>query len=350
MKKLMFFWLTLIMIGVTFMSCVDYPEFNFKDLEEEIGEEVTTTGYFLKVNGRKVADKDTVDVLIKETTLIEMFNAKGVKMEAVYRSSNQTTPITTGTICDVKYNDPGLYKVTASLVDGTNPISVWFNVYKESIYTLLVSGDTLRTGDTLKTVVGRQMKFKVVNNDHKAVKTAYDFGNGDKITSDSVTMSYEKNGVYTLKATTNGKIFSVRVEVIKESVQSIRLISSVISGTTITATLGFKSSIIPNYSSSKKTWLTGEIPGSSWNRYELSEKTTIDGTEYFKWSVTVPAGKFRVNIIQLKDGEAETVSGSFNYNGCNWGYDPESPYLKLSDYLYHFYLRIEDGKVIITKE
>lgn len=352
MKKIMFFWLSLIMIGLTLNSCVDYPEFDFKELEEEIGEEeeVITTGYFLKVNGKKVGVNDTVDILIKESILIEMFKGNGVKMEAVYRSSNQTTPITTGTICDVKYSDPGLYKVTASLIDGTESRSVWFNVYKESIYTLLINGDTLRTGDTLKTVVGRQLKCKVVDDDHKAIKSAYDFGNGDKITSDSVSMAYEKNGVYTLKATTNGKIISIRVEVIKELVQSIRLISSVISGTTITATFGFKCSTIPNYSSSKKTWLVGELPGILWKMYEMTEKVSISGTEYYKWTISGPAGKFRINWIQLKDGEPETVSGSFNYNGCNWGYDPESPYLKLSDYLYHFYLRIENGEVKITKE
>lgn len=337
------------------MSCVDYPEFNFKDIEEELEEEekvdTVATGYFLKVNGKKVSMNDTVDILIKENILIEMFKDNGVKMEAVYRSSHQATPITTGTICDVKYNDPGLYKVTASLIDGSESRSVWFNVYKESIYTLLVDGDTLRNGDTLKTVVGRQLKCKVVDDESKAIKSAYDFGNGDKISgADSVSMTYDKAGNYTLKTTTNGKINSIRVEVVKESSQSIRLITSSFSGTTITATLGIKASIIPNYSSTKKTWVTGEIPGTSWKLYEVSEKTTIDGTEYFKWNITVPPGKFRTNIIQLKDGEAETVNGSFNYDGCNWGYDPESPYLKLSDYLYHFYLRIENGKVVMTKE
>lgn len=349
MKKMMFFWLSLIMIGLT--ACVDYPEFDFNDIEEEIEEEVITTGYFLKVNGKKIADNDTLDVLIKETTLIEMFDVKGLKVEAVYRSSHQATPITTGTICDVKYSEVGIYKVTASLIDGTESRSVWFNVYKESIYTLLVDGDTLRNGDTLKTVVGRQLKFKVVDDKHKAFKTTYDFGNGDKISSaDSVSMSYDKAGNYTLKTTTNGKIVSVRVEVVKESSQSIRLITSSFSGTTITATLGIKASIIPNYSSTKKTWVTGEIPGTSWKLYEVTEKITVNSTEYYKWNITVPVGKFRINIIQLKDGEAETVNSSFNYDGCNWGYDPESEYLKLSDYLYHFYLRIEDGKVIITKE
>lgn len=343
----MIFWLSLIIIGLT--ACVDYPEFDFNDLEEE-NQEGGATEYFLKVNGKKVGQKDTIDILIEEHILIEMYNSKGFKVEAVYRSSHQATPITTSTIADVKYSDPGLYKVTATLVNGSNSCYIWFNVNKESIYTLLVNGETFKNNDILTSAVGEQLKFKVVDNEGKAVRTVYDFGNGNKVTSDSVTTTYNKAGNYGFKASANGKTIKLRIQIEKEKSNSIWLDKASFSGNTITASIGIKSAMIPNFSLSKKTWVVGDTPGNYWKMWQVSEKTIINGVAYFKWDIVVSPGKFRINVIQLKDGESETVNGAFNYNGCNWGYDPDSQWFQISDYLYHFYLRIENGKVVMTKE
>jgi hypothetical protein len=183
----------------------------------------------------------------------------------------------------------------------------------------------------------------VVDVDNKALTTTFDFGNGTKIKTDSVSLYYDKAGTYNLTATTGSKTIKLTVEVTKGSGDAIVLISSSISGNNINATFGFKCSAIPNFSAAKSAYVAGELPNASWSKYDLPEVVSIGGVDYFKWSITTPPGKFRLSWIQLKDGKT-----AFNYDDCNWSYDASSAFWNTKDYLYYFYLRIENNSVILS--
>jgi hypothetical protein len=330
MKKLWFFLFSV----MTLSSCVDYPG---------VDEPAVTSDYTVKVNGLKTKNNDTVYVALNEVTLLEMLDTHGNKVDAVFRSSNLSSSFGTGTIADIQYSAIGVYRVTVSLIGGDKTLTVYISVQKSTNYSLKINGVTFADGVTFKATTAQSLKFKVVDPDNKAVSTTFDFGNDSRIKADSTTYYYSSAGTYTFKATTGNKVFTLTMVVTKGAAEVVILISSSISGTTINATLGFRANAIPNFSASKATYVVGEIPNVSWKKYDVSESTTIGGVDYFKWNVSITTGKFRLSWIQQKD-----PSVTFNYDLCNWSYDPTSNFWNTSDYLYYFYLRIENNVVVIS--
>lgn len=337
MKKLCsFLFSAILMIGAT--SCLDYS-----GLDDE--PENVANDYFVKVNGAKVADNDTVYVAVNDIILFEMFDAKGNKVDGVFYSNNLNSAFGTGTIANIQYTATGVYKVTVNLENGSKTLYVYVSVGKTTKCTLKINGQVVSDGATFKATTAQSLKFEVVNKDCQTVKTGYDFGDGTNkiITSYSLLFSYADAGNYTLTASTEDEKITVNMQITKEASDAVVLITSSISGSTINATLGFRCNAIPNFSGNKATYVAGEIPGISWKKYDVSEITSIGGIDYFKWSVSVPAGKFRLSWIQQKDAGA-----TFSYDACNWAHDSASSYWNGTDYLFYFYLRIVNNKVIIS--
>ena len=330
MKKIMFFLFSVMILS----SCVDYSGFNESD---------TSSDYFLKANGTKMVNGDTIYIAINTTTSFEMLTPQGTKIEAVFRSSNLNSSFGTGLKADISYSSTGIYKVSASLIDSDKTISVYVSVQKSTDYTLKINGNSVAAGSTFKATTTQSLKFKVVDIDNKALTTAFDFGNGTKIKTDSISLYYAEAGTYNFTATTGDKVIKLTVVVTKGEAAAIILISSSYYQNNIGVTLGLKCSAIPNFSASKTTYVAGEIPNSSWTKYNLSEVVSIGGVDYFKWSITAPAGKFRLSWIQLKDGKT-----TFSYDDCNWSYDSSSNFWNATDYLYNFYVRVENNTVVMS--
>lgn len=330
MKKIMFFLFSVMILS----SCVDYSGFNEPD---------TSSDYFVKANGTKMVSGDTLYTVINTVTSFELFNPQGTKVEAVFRSSDLNTSFGTGLKADISYSNVGIYKVSVSLIGSDKTISVYVSAQKSTDYTLKINGNSVAAGSTFKATTTQSLKFKVVDVDNKALTTAFDFGNGTKIKTDSVSLYYDKAGTYNLTATTGSKIIKLTVEVTKGADDAVVIISANVSGSNINVTFGFKCNTIPNFSSTKSTYVAGELPNASWNKYDLSEVVSISGVNYFKWSVTTPPGKFRLSWIQLKDGKT-----AFNYDDCNWSYDSNSTFWNAKDYLYYIYLKIDNNAVIVS--
>lgn len=336
MKKMFFFWCLLAI--ASFSSCVYYTGFDDNDPI------VTDQEYYFEVNGVKVKANDTVFAAIDELVLVKLFNSKGNSVEALFYSSNLTSSFRNGTIADIQYAAVGVYRITANITGTDKSVSVYINVSKTSAYSIRVNNVITTNGANVKTTTSQSVKFKVCDVDGKAVTTVYEFGDGNKITADSVIFYYTAAGTYKFKASAAGKTFNLNIKVTKGSAPAIKLISATISGSTINASLGFRCNAIPSFSAAKKTYVVGEIPNTPWKKYEVSETVTIGDASYFKWNVSVPVGKFRLSWIQQKD-----ESQSFNYDLCNWAYDTSSEFLDLNDYLYVFYFKIENGNVIMSK-
>lgn len=332
MKKVIFFLLSVL----TLSSCVDYS-----GLENE--PTVIATDYFLKVNGNKVSENDVVYVTVNEINLLEMFDVKGQKVSAVFFSDNLTSAFATGTIADITYSTLGVYRVTAKLPDASKTITVYLSVLKSTNYNLKINNGITANNSKVTVSTNQSLKFKVIDSDGKTVKANFDFGNGDKITADSTTMYYANPGTYVMKAEVASKTITVTFTVVKGVSEAVVLISSTISGSTINAVLGFRCNAIPSFSSSKATYVAGETPNASWKKYDVTDVVNVGDASYFKWSVSVPAGKFRLSWIQQKDPNV-----AFNYDLCNWAQDSGSKFWNTTDYLFVFYLRIEGSNVILS--
>lgn len=336
MEKTMFFLWSLVIISAT--SCVDYTGF------DDQSPVINSGDYYLKVNGSPVKSNDTVYVTLNQINLLEMFSPGGEKVSGVFYSINLTSAFAVGTIADITYTSVGTYRVTAKLPDGSKSVSVYLSVVKSTNYNLKVNDVVTSNGSTINTTTTQSLKFKVVDSDGKAVKTSYDFGNGDKVTADSTTTSYASAGTYTMKAVVAEKTIIVTIKVTKGAAEAVILLNSVVFNSMINATFGFRCDAIPSYSTTKATYVVGDYPGISWKKFDLTEVVEVAGVKYFKWNIGVPAGAFRLSWIQQKD-----PSAAFNYDLCNWAYDTSSAYWDASDFLFHFYLRIVDGKAVLSK-
>lgn len=333
MKKLCFFLFSVVLM-VSTSSCLNYSS---------LDDELENTDYFIRVNGNKVAGNDTAYVAMNDVVTIQMFDAKGQKVSAVYFSDNLTSAFATGTIADITYSATGVYRVTAKLPDGSKTISVYLSVLKSTNYILKINGNTVANGATLNFTTTQSLKFKVIDTDGKVVKTNFDFGDGNKITADSATIYYTNTGTYTMKAESSSKTITATIKVTKGTAESIVLINSSMAGNNINATLGFKCSLIPNFSASKTTYVVGATPSVSWNKYIVSDVVNIGGEDYLKWNVYFSPGKFRLSWIQQKN-----QNEAFNYDLCNWAYDTSSVFWNGTDYLFVFYIKVENGNIILS--
>lgn len=171
---------------------------------------------------------------------------------------------------------------------------------------------------------GANTSIKVANIDGTVITAYMDLGNGTKLTTNNATVAYAV-GTYTVSASIGNTTITKKIEVTKSVIvdpakpESIVLISSSVSGSTINAILGLRCGAINNFSSTKTTYVAGEILSVNWKDYQLSEVVTINGVNYFKWSVSAPAGKYRMSWVQMRDGGTELYKG-------NWANDLNSLY------------------------
>jgi len=331
MKKIMFFLLSVILMVGTY-SCIDYSTENADCYD------------YLTVNAKKIATGDTITVAVNDYVLLEIFDANQTRLNGTFYSSNLSAPFGTGKLGSITYSNTGIYKITVTTSDVAREFLVYIKVVTSTDYTLKINGNSITNGSTFKATTVQSLMFKVVDANGKVITTNFDFGNGSKIKADSTSLYYADAGTYKFTANSNGRVILITIEVTKATTDAIVLISSSISGGTINATLGLRCSTIPNFSSSKITYVAGEYTGFGWNKYIVSDVANIGGIDYFKWSVNVIGGsRFRLSWIQLKDGQT-----SFSYDGCNWSYDTSSIFWGASDYLYYFYLRIVNNTVVLS--
>jgi len=328
MKRKWFFIFGLGLLALSFLtSCVGFEE------------DASSGKYTLYLNDSPVTG-DSVYFVVGTNVTAKVLDASGNQVLAVFDFGNGSK--LSGNQTNNQYQTAGKYKLTATVADEV--ISANIVISKVLKFTLKINNNAIDNGSTFKTTKGMPLTFKVVNADGKALTTSFDFGNSSKITADSATISYD-TGSYELKAVTGKNTITAKIEVAKASSESIILLSSTISGSTINAVFGLKCSLISNVSFSKDTYVSGEIPGQYWKDYKIvpTDTTRIDGVPYFKWSVNAPAGKYRFSWIQLKDGQTQ-----FSYNNCNWANDLGSKYWSTTDGLFVFYSKINNGKAIIS--
>jgi len=299
---------------------------------------VTPSGFRWNLNGS--VSHDTVYYNVDQVVLAEILDDAGQKVSAEFNFGNSNLPVFGNQAAD-KYTKEGVYKLTASIKTSMPLIKLTITVIvkKASVYSLKINDQKMEDGATFKTTEGALLNFRVQNSDGKNFVVAFDFGDGDKIATDSIKKAYKTAGSYKLTAALSGKTLTATIEVTKVATESIMLISSSVSGSNITAVLGLRCSDIYQVSLTKDTYVAGEIPGTNWKNYKLAETTTIGGADYFKWTVTAPAGKFRLGWVQMKTG------GTDLYKDGNWSYNFSSVYFSNNDGLFIFYLKVENGVV-----
>jgi len=303
-------------------SCVDF-------------EDKSSERYTLYLNDSPVI-ADSVYYVINQDIKAKVLDASGNEVSAAFDFGNGTK--ISGTAVTAKYVGVGKYKLTITTADKI--ISTNIVISKALKFTLKINNSAVDNNSIFKTNDGTPLTFKIIDTDGKALKTDFDLGNGTKILTDSVTISYTA-GSYDFKAVTGSNTITIKIEVAKANSEAIVLISTSISGSTISAILGLKCSLISDVSLSKETYVAGEIPTKSWQDYKIIETTIIGGINYFKWNISAPAGKYRLSWIQLKNGQTE-----FSYDNCNWANDLKSIFW--SDGLFVFYLKIDNGAVKIS--
>ena len=321
MKKILFFFLLAL---VSLNSCVD--------MNDPVEENST---YMLELNGVKYHDGDTVKCLVNQNFRVALLE-NGIASQAYFVFGNSDTNVS-GYQAFITYDKVGTYTLTAES-SSKKMIKVHVAVGTAQVYTLKINNQTVSNDSTFKTVTGTKLGFKVVGSDGKKVDAAYDFGNGQKINTDTVATSYAK-GNYVLKVTVGSTTIKVNVIVSDEenSGEAIVLISSTISGSTIDAVIGLRCSAINSVDTTKTIYVSGEIPNSYWKDYNIGHTVVIiNKIPYFKWNVVSVAGSYRMSWIQLKAGKTE-----FKYDNCTWANISSSKYW--SDGLFKFTTYIENG-------
>ena len=310
----------------------------------EVAEPVVPV-YTLKINGQVVANGATYKTTEKVSLALKTVNADGVTEVVTYNFGDNTSE-TTDNAAKV-YNTAGTYRITISKGSATLQTA---NIEvaplaKPDTYSFRINNLDI-SSETAYLVEGALTSIKVVDKDAIPVMAEINFGDGSpKVTSKDASHSYAV-GIYTLSASIGDKAISKRIEVTKPvdpvKPESVILISSSISGTTINAVLGLRCNAINSFSSAKTTYVAGEIPGVNWMDYPLSEIVTIDGVKYFKWSVSAPAGSYRMSWVQMRDGVTELYKG-------HWANDLNSMYWNVSEGLFLFKLSIDGNTVKLTK-
>lgn len=296
-----------------------------------LGTELPITGEAgFKVNGEVFAPSDTVYFLTKETATFELLIG-GKKISPAWHFSE---PQNETSLLGLTFNQQGKFKLTATVAEK----NYFLNVFVADEYQLKVND---QSADLIQVAKGEELKFKVSSSLGGDIYSSFNLGDDRQIQGYQPKASYNDYGSYTVKAKFKNRQLSMVVKVVKVSEPAIILLESRVDNGFIYGTLGLKASVLPNWTPNKKTYVSGEIPGAYWKDYEITERETINETAYFKFKFSSLPGKFRLSWIQLKDGYTK-----FNYDDCNWAWDPTSPYWT-TDYLFVFYIRIENGKAVI---
>ncbi|MFZ2310484.1 MAG: PKD domain-containing protein [Patescibacteria group bacterium] len=325
----------------TYQVQVDVDAFTLKAKIEVTKTDVPV--YTLKINDRLVGT--TFGTVEGNPVSFKIVNSLGTAIVASYNFGDNTSETTNN--ASKTYTKAGTYQVTVS--NGSTVLAsitiIVDPLPKPEIYDFRING--LSISGTAYLVEGAVTSIKVVNIDGTAITAYMDLGNGTKLTTNNATVSYLA-GIYTISASIGNTTITKKVEVTKSVIvdpikpESIVLISSSISGSTINAILGLRCDAINNVSLTKDTYVAGEIPGVNWKDYKLSETVLIDGVRYYKWTVSSPAGKFRMSWLQMKDG------GTDLYKNGSWANDLKSLFFNSSEGLFIFYLRIENNIVKLT--
>jgi hypothetical protein len=310
--------------------------------------EVTKTEvpvYTLKINNQVYASGSTYNTVEGTPVSFKTVNSLGSAVIVSYNFGDNTSETTDN--ASKIYSKAGTYQLTIS--NGSTVLATASIVVavlpKPDTYDFRINGLTI-TG-TAYLVEGASTSIKVVNIDGTPITAYFDLGNGTKLTTNNATVAYVA-GTYTVSASIGNTTITKKIEVTKSVIvdpvkpESIVLISSSISGSTINAILGLRCSAINNFSSAKTTYVAGEIPGVNWKDYQLSEIVTINDVKYFKWSVSAPAGKYRMSWVQMRDGGTELYKG-------NWANDLNSLYWNVGEGLFLFNLSIDGSSAKLTK-
>ena len=304
--------------------------------------------YTFKVNGVVTSSGSTVDVIAGSSVLFQILDVNGVAQNATFESGNGNT--VTGSSSNAVYS---LGNYTAKATIGTTVFTVTIRASSASLtpYTLKMNGLTV-TGNSVSIVEGAVTTFQLTDASGNPVVSNFDFGNGTIANSVLTPSIIYVSGAYVFKASANGQTLTLNVTVSKQiitpSTESIILISSTVSNGLISAVFGLRCSDINAVSLSKKSYVAGEIPNTTWTNYELSEIMSINGINYYKWTVTAAPGKFRMSWVQMKDG------GTDLYKDGTWAYNTNSSYFvsNTNESLYYFWTKINtnDNTVYISNK
>lgn len=322
MKKVFLFFLTA--LAISFSACVD--------MNDPVEENST---YLLELNGTKYHNGDTIKCLTGQNFRVSLLE-NGIASQATFIFGNGASDIS-GYQAFVTYSGNGTYTLRAE--KGAIITRVYIVVGALPTYTLKINNQTVGNDSTFRIMTGTKLGFKVVDADGRKMDVAYDFGNGQKVTTDSVAITYAK-GTYVLKAVVGSTTIRANIIVSDEetSGEAIILISASTSNTTVNAVIGLRCNAIAGIDTTKDVYVAGEIPGVSWRDYNIGHKIVyINKTPYFKWEITAVTGNFRLSFIQLKSGKTE-----FKYDNCTWAYVPASKYWNVEG-LFRFTTYIEGG-------
>jgi hypothetical protein len=327
----------------TYQVQVDVDAFTLKAKIEVTKTEVPV--YTLKINNQVYASGSTFNTVEGTPVSFKTVNSLGAAVIVSYNFGDNTSETTDN--ASKTYSKAGTYQVTIS--NGSTVLATASIVVavlpKPDTYDFRING--LAISGTAYLVEGASTSIKVVNIDGTAITAYMDLGNGTKLTTNNATVTYVA-GTYTVSASIGNTTITKKIEVTKSIIvdpvkpESIVLISSSISGSTINAILGLRCSAINNFSAAKTTYVAGEIPGVNWKDYQLSEVVTINDVKYFKWSVSAPAGKYRMSWVQMRDGGTELYKG-------NWANDLNSLYWNVGEGLFLFNLSIDGNVAKLTK-
>ena len=321
------FSLFLVAVAISLSACIE-------DIEPK-------TVYQAELNGVKYENGDSIYCPVGQNFRVALLE-NGIATPANFTFGNSTNG--SGYQAFVTYNQIGNYLITIESANTAKIIKVYVIVGKTNTYTLKINNQTVVSDSAFRTTVGTRLGFKLLDTAGKKVVASYDFGNGQKISTDSVSMAYTAKGTYLFKAMVDSKIIRVNIIVSDEGAagESIILISATVSGNTITSIFGLRCNAIAGIDVTKDVYVAGEIPGGYWKDYNINhEVTVINNISYFKWSVSAPVGNYRLSWIQLKLGKTE-----FKYDNCNWAYSPSSKYWN-NEGLFHFATYIDGGVVKI---
>lgn len=296
------------------------------------GTKLPITGEVLfKVNGQNVAPSDTLYFISGETATFEILMGQ----KKVVADWEYFRPYDRGTMVGITFNLIGKSTLIASVEGKKYPLVVIVS----DKYQLRVNG-AVNSAGVIEVAKGQSLEVQVNDGSGTAIYSHFDLGSR-QVSGYKAKVQYDEYGTYNIKISFKNRNLSLAIKVIPTPPASVILISSRVDNGFVYGVLGLRAGALPSWMPTKKTYVTGELPGAYWKDYEISDREVIGETTYLKFPFSTLPGKFRISWIQLKDGYTQ-----FHYDNCNWAWDPTSPYWQ-SDYLFHFYLRIEYGKAVL---
>ncbi len=285
-----------------------------------------------KVNGQAIAPGDTVYFISGETATFEFLMGE----KKVVADWEYLRPYDRGTMIGVTFSLLGKTSLFASVGDKKYPLTI--SVSEK--YQVRVNG-IINESTTIEAAKGQNLELQVNDDKGTAIFSHFDLGDKRQVSGYKADVKYDNYGTYNVGIKFKNRNLNLVVKVVPTPPAAVILLSSRVDNGFVYGILGLRASALPNWVPTKKTYVTGELPGAFWKDYEVSEREVVGETTYLKFPFSTLPGKFRISWIQMKDGFT-----NFHYDNCNWAWDPTSPYW-MNDYLFHFYIRIENGKAVL---